>query len=285
MKQELFAVDPGIIREQALAPEVQVLFHAMNKSGSLAISEVLHQAYVAANRKSEFLSHFQVRANQPQFNAMVNDLRGGGLVIDHYLYGGPPPRPGRVLITQVRHPLSRMLSAYNWLKKRSPQGEANFPEFKKWIKLTRGVSHSLIIQLGLNWRHAGTEAFRQAIMRLQAPEVYERAMNALEREIFAVGVAEYFEESIFMYAKLLRLAKVPAWQRDKRNEDRPLSTDIDREAIELVEHVNRHDYLFYAAVVERFWTQFDAPERSERLQAYKQRCSGEYRDRLVHQQG
>lgn len=283
MRQELFVVDSGIIREAPLAPDVQVVFHAMNKSGSEALSNVLQQAFTAYRRYDEFHSHFRLGLNQQQFFDRVNNHKGGGFFIDHYLYGSLKPRPGRVLLTQFRHPLPRLLSAYNWIKRHTPNGETNFPVFKKWVEQMRGVYHSQVVQLGINWAGVGTPEFSKQMQRLQAAELYERSMAALEREVFAVGIAEYFEESIFLYAKLLRLPQVPAWQRDKRNEDRPLSTEIDREAIELAEHVNRHDYMLYNHAVAKFWTQFVEPQSSKKLDVYKLRCSGEYRDRLVQQ--
>lgn len=279
---EIFSVDSSIVAIEPLPPTTQVVFHAINKSGSEALSNLLFEAFRLNGRSSEFHSHFRIPVTQEQFIDYVNARRSDrGFFIDHYMYGSVRPWPNRTYLTQFRHPLSRLLSAYNWLKKIAERENSSFPEFKSFVEESNGVYHSIVVQLGTNWHLFDTPDWRQRIEKLGAEGLYERSVEALEREIYAIGIAEYFEESIFLYASLLRLAQVPPWQRDKRNEDRPLSTEIDREVIELVEHINRWDYALYALAQRRFHAQFIAPQASTALKVYKDRCRGEYRDRLT----
>lgn len=279
---ELFPVDSRIVGVEPLPRNAQVVFHAMNKSGSEALSDLLWEAFEADGRSEEYFSHFRMPLSQSQFVDLVSERRSqGGVFIDHYMYGGLPPWPSRVYMTQFRHPLSRLLSSYNWLKRIAQNDGDAFPDFKGFVEESNGVSHSLVVQLGTNWRDVDTPEWISRVSKLNAEQLFDRSIEALEREIYAVGIAEYFEESIFLYATLLGLTRVPPWRRDKRNEDRPLSGDIDKEAIELVEHVNKWDYTLYEYAKKRFESQFIGIEGCTDLTVYKRRCEGEYRDRLI----
>lgn len=277
----MFDVELTLPRIETLGPDTQVVFHAINKSGSEAVSNVMHAAFARAGYPDRLHSHFRMPIDQEEFIRRVDTHVGGGLFIDHYLYGWVRPRPRRVMITQFRHPLPRILSAYQWLKSRHERTTGMpFESLESFVESTRGTAHCLVLQFGVNWKNVDTKVWFDYVARFSAAELYQRSLDALDREIFALGIAEHFEESLFLYARLCGLAKLPPWVRDQRNPDRTLSTSIPASTVRLIEQVLELDYRLYDHALDRFWAQFESASFGASLQAYKAVCAPQYRDRI-----
>ena len=160
--------------------DAQVAFHGVNKSGSLAMANVLKEAFVSAGRASDFFSHYHLGGDFHKYISEVNSKKkASNLLISHYLYGAILPRPGRVWITQFRHPLPRILSCYQWLKNKHEKknGPNTYPLLEEFISNTKGISHSQIAQLSMNW---GSR--RKALSKnLSAEDMLNLSLDALDR--------------------------------------------------------------------------------------------------------
>ena len=111
----LYTVPP--IEDFARVPAgTQVVYHGINKSGSMAMALVMRDSFLAAGREEQFCCHYFLGGTAESFAQRVDAWTGPGLIVGHTLYGAIAPRPDRVLVTQFRHPLPRSLSCYNWLK-------------------------------------------------------------------------------------------------------------------------------------------------------------------------
>ncbi len=88
-----------------------------------------------------------------------------------------------------------------------------FDQLRDFIEKTKGVGHSLIGQFGVGWG-----SHRKSLHRsLRAQDIFELAIDRLRVIFYFFGIAEYFEESIFAFAKLCGLTSVAPWVRDNRN--------------------------------------------------------------------
>ena len=95
---------------------VQIVYHGVNKSGSMAMANAMEEAYRWAGRKEEFVCHYKIRCTDEEFRARVDAMNGAkAFIVDHYLFGALAPAPNRIWVTQLRHPLPRILSRSSFL--------------------------------------------------------------------------------------------------------------------------------------------------------------------------
>lgn len=259
---------------------VQIVFHGVNKSGSLAMTKVLRSAYLSAGRMDEFHCHYGSGISYEAFSKQVTEMEGPGFVVGHRLYGALKARPKRILITQFRHPLPRILSVYQWLKNKyvaEHGASSTFPTLDDFVRKSGGLGHSQVTQFGLGYGAIGQKRRN----RLSIRDIYENATEAIEREVYCIGIAEYFEESIFLFARLCGLDAVPAWQQDNRNVGRPLVDDVDSDSLNLIREVYRYDFELYDYVLKRFINQISQVRFGPSLESYKLACEGQYKDRII----
>lgn len=274
-----YLVQPTTPIALSAAPGPQIVFHGINKSGSLAMSNVLAEAFEAAGRSSEFLCHYHIGGSYPAFARMATDPYR--FVVGHDLYGALPARPHRIWVTQFRHPLPRTLSVYNWLKNRASLegGEDEvFPSLAEFVQKTGGIGHSQISQFGLGF---GKYRDSRRRMKLTPKDLFEISVDTLDANIQAIGIAEHFEESAFVFAHLCGLDSLVPWVRDKRNPGRPLSTEISLADRQLIEDVCEYDFRLYEWALDRFREQSRNYNFSSELAAYQEVCAEQYNDRIV----
>lgn len=263
--------------------DAQVIFHGINKSGSLAMSGVLLEAYNWAGRGDNFLSHYHVGGGYDEFRDRVDQGAGRpGFVVGHNLFGALAPVPSRIWITQFRHPLPRALSCYQWLKNKhvaAHGSDEGFPALIDFVRKTKGIGHSQVVQFGCSFGRNRTSRRKGAT----PAELFEIAVDEIESNVYAIGIAEHFEESIFTFAALCGLESVAPWIRDNRNKDRPLADEITDNERQVIEEVYKYDYKLYEYALDRFWRQTRALklDAEASLAAYKSACIDQYKDRIV----
>jgi hypothetical protein len=263
-----------------LGSGTQLAFHGINKSGSLAMANVIKESCDYFGLTSNLLSHYHLGGSVENFMTDVNSrLCCNNLLISHYLYGALLPRPNRVWITQLRHPLPRILSCYQWLKNKSERinGVGSYDSLDVFIEKTKGVAHSQVSQFAFNW---GSRR-RMLSKSLDASDMLALTMDALERDFSILGIAEYFEESIFIFASLCGLPSVAPWVRDVRNPGRLNSNEISTASTELISEVFKMDFLLYDWALARFQSQLKLFDFGSELDEYKIACSDQYNDRIL----
>ena len=263
--------------------DVPVVFHGINKSGSLTMADVLREAMLAAGRESDILSYYHLPGGMPldEYRRLIEAKRGRYFAVAHYLYGYLRPSPRRIWITQFRHPLPRIVSAYTWIKNkhvRRNRSAEGFPTLSEFVRSGKGIAHSQILQFG---RGYGRYKDSRAKKRLPPEALYEISVEAIERDFTAIGLAERFEESIFCFAALLGLPSVVPWMMDTRNKGRPPVDELSQEQRDLIREVYHWDFELYDWALKRFEEQNSRIEFGRSLEAYKVACSNQYKDRLV----
>ena len=271
---------PPVERFAALVnPETQILFHGLNKSGSMAMAMVMRDAFAAAERSDEFCCHYFQGGSLESFVGKVDARDGRAFFLGHSLYGAVAPRPNRALVTQFRHPLPRVLSCYNWLKNKHVKAgnPEPYPPLDEWVERSKGKAHSQIIHFGLGYGRLAPHRRKRMTNR----DIFETAIDAIERECLCFGIAEYFEESIFLVAALAGLPAVPPWVRDQRNPGRPLSSEIPAASRQLIEEVYKYDFRLYDYALGEFRKTVAAVGFGDAITEYKTVCSKQYNDRVL----
>jgi hypothetical protein len=263
--------------------DVHVVFHGINKSGSLAMANVLREALIAAGREEDALSHYHLPGIMPldEYRSLIEAKSGRFLAVGHYLYGFLRPATRRIWVTQFRHPLPKLVSCYKWRKNKHIQrtGSADgFPDLSQFVRNGRGVGDSQVAQLGWGWGRFRKSRAKKAL----SPEtLYELSVEAIERDFTAIGIAEHFEESIFTFAALLGIPSVAAWAADTRNNGRRAVDELTSGERDLVREVYHWDFVFYDWLLKRFKEQSSRIEFGAALEQYESDCSNQYRDRLL----
>lgn len=257
-----------------------VVFHGVNKSGSLVMSDVMRAAYATANRSAEVHSvyHRDIKTVSEALSFLATPPKGHGFVVGHDLYGAFNLIPDRhALITQFRHPLPRVVSCHRWItNKRIKAGEETV-SIERYIEQTRGIAHSQIAQFGIGFRPEG--GLKRST--LTNAEVYERAKEAIERDVAWFGIAEFFEESIFINAHLCGLGSVRPWKRDNRNQGRTMTWDLPPKTVSLIEDVYHYDFELYAYAKAKFLERIAGIDFGPCFSEYKAVCAAEYKDRIL----
>ena len=173
----------------------RVVFDGINKSGSLAMTNVLREAYHFDGRANQFFSHYHsCPKSLPELIRIIKNSRSGhGFFVGHYLYRAfDPDLPGCAIVTQFRHPLSRVLSCYSWLKRKHAESTvtaASFPTLEQWVKRTKGRAHSQAIQFGVGFGEWAEASEPDKDLRA----LLDRALGNIEKHVAWYGIAEYFE--------------------------------------------------------------------------------------------
>lgn len=258
----------------------QIVFHGINKSGSLALSKVLGEALGHCGRGGEFYCHYLRKETYDEFRELVNSGLGRSFVVGHSLYGALSPKANRIWVTQFRHPLPRAMSVYSWLQRkhlREHKDITGFPDFISFVRETRGISHSQVVQLG---NPQGRYRISRS-SRMARRDLYEASVDAMERDVYIVGISERFEETVFLFSAAAGVDSVMCWTMDLRNPDRRRVNDFSAEEIAVVEEFLEYDLLLYEYAVAKFERQNRSVRFGPDLVGYKDACIDQYKDRLL----
>ncbi len=258
----------------------KVIFHAPNKCGTLCLRKVLVDTYSVHMRKHQYVLY---NSNKDDINSLISLLKNTDnhiYISGHYLYGAIPTTHDIIILSQLRHPLPRVISCYQWLfnkhLKKHNTTEA-FPSLEQFIINGKGKANSLIIQFGIGY---GSE--RKKLMKeLNVKDIYSYAIENIDNDIMFIGIAEHFEETIFYLSYLLGLTKVPRWFKDTRNTNRPLISEVNQSTLDLIKDVYRYDFMLYDWVLKRFQKQISKVQFGSSLDRYKAACQNEYKDRIL----
>jgi hypothetical protein len=277
--QELYVVD---VRSAVIpvAGERQVVFHGINKSGSLAMANVINEAYFAAHRANDVYSAYHaVPRETERVIEILHRSTGHSFFVAHYLYGATE-LPGTALwVTQVRHPVQRTLSVHGWLRRnylRKHGDLEGFPDLASWILTSKGRRFTQMSQLAIGFG----EDYKPRVARTKPAELRRVALDRLENDIAWFGIAEVFEESIFALAHLCGLPAVPPWQKDTRNQWREPLSETEPATIALIQETFAEEIAFYDEALALFRSRIATTDFGSSFAAYKERCSSEYGERF-----
>ncbi len=189
------------------------------------------------------------------------------------------PATRQFLMTQIRHPLPRLLSVYHWLKNRHAPAEGGseaWATLEDFLFNGDATRYLQIYQFGVGY---GRDAGRRA--KMAPAEMHSRAIEAIEVRTNWFGIAEYFEESLYTYAALCGLPSLVAWTRDQRNPDRPLAWDLPPALRARIEEAYEHEFHFYAHARDLFLRRLADLRLEGDIEVYREACAANYKDRLL----
>ena len=257
----------------------QIVFHAVNKSGSLCMANVLRESYLQHGRSSEFQSFYHKPAcDLAAYRERINRSEGHAFFVAHYLYGAiEAPKKNRVLISQMRHPVPRVISCYQWLRNKHTAKTGNaddFPTLEEYVIKGGGKEHSQLLQFGARFG-ADSRELAKATCR----DLLLRSQENIERDLRLVGIAEQFEESIFLFAHLCGLPAVSRWRQDTRNKGRPLVSETPTRIKDLITDIHSEEIALYTWAKKRFEHEVEVADIAGELDAYKVACADEYKEK------
>jgi len=265
-----------------VADDGPVAFHGVNKTGSLAMANVMRQSYFAAERADQFFSVYHgVPRKLDDMCDILRHSRGHNFFVSHNLFGAVDLPASGVLVTQVRHPLSRTLSIFGWMKRNHLNRHGNLdavPPLERWIVALKGFKHSQMHQIALGF---GTTPLARDV---PVQDLFDMATANLEWAFDWFGIAELFEESIFAMAHICGLPAVLAWEKDTRNQWRDPAAELDESTGDLIRESLELEFAFYEHALQLFRSRLEDVDFGDTLAAYKERCCGEYGERLFDEQ-
>jgi hypothetical protein len=264
-----------------IAGDRPVVFHGVNKSGSLAMANVMRDAYDAAGRSDEFVSHYHDRPQDfDEFAQAVQHAEGHAFFVAHYVYKRVAVPPKALLVSQVRHPLPRALSVYGWLKRNRLKRYGTldgFPDLRAWAISTKGKRQTQMAQFAVGFE----DGWQPKLEAMPPHDVCATALENLQRDFFWFGLAELFEESIFTLAHVSGLVVVPAWAKDTRNRWRQSLASTNDDTLAFIREVFAYEFQFYECAVQLFEERLATVDFGPSFYAYKDRCRSEYGERLL----
>ena len=261
-------------------PDKKIVFHGINKSGSLCMAKVC-DSYTKENRMDQLHSHYHSGIELAKFLDLIRTSAPPGFFVGHYLFWQVPFDDSDLrIITQFRHPLARIVSIYEWLRKRhilSGGTPESYPGFEQFVRDGVGKRHAQIVHFSA--KYGGD--FHRLQKSLTPKEMFERSLENIQRYVYFAGISELFEETIFVVAHICGLPNVPAWKRDERNVDRPMTWTLGQDMIDLVHNVYRYDFELYDWVKRRFQELRGKITLGGDFDAYRLECNQQYKDRLL----
>jgi hypothetical protein len=267
--------------EQDRAENKTIIFHGVNKSGSMCLANVFRTAYIIASRRHEFYCHYhRPRYEFDDLLRRIENSTGPALYISHGLYGAVRTNAHHVFVSMFRHPLPRIVSGYQWMKNRFVESGGSpeaFQSLEEFVEKGQGLTWSQIVQFGTSYDLAGN----RKKSKLSLEETYELCMKNIERDLHWFGIAELFEETIFILATICGLPQVPAWEKDLRNPGRALVSELSAPAQQMIRHYYRYDFELYEQMLAIFKVRLSRLQLGGDFEAYKSTCAGEYKERLL----
>lgn len=264
-----------------VAADRPIVFHGVNKSGSLAMERVLREAYYTQSRAHEFFSHYSgVPKHLDTMAEIMRHSSGPRCFVGHYIYQAFDLPADALLVSQVRHPVPRMLSVYGWLVRNDERKHGKgggIPDFETWLRGSKGRRHTQMSQFALGF----APDYKRKLTTISANDLADRAIERLERDFAWIGVAEYFEESIFAMAHICGLDSVAPWEKDMRNVWRQPLKEVDTTMLDLIESTMTHELRFYRYAVDLFRKRIAEIDFGPELGDYRLRCEAAYGDRIL----
>jgi hypothetical protein len=273
--QDIRAARHPVLRDTPIA------FHGVNKSGSLAMATVLKNSFALQNAGNRFMCRYMSipETRDEAIKRIVNDNGSNQILIDHGLVGLEKKAPSVKMITMLRHPIRRIISAYYWLSTHHPESVMG-RDLLNWVRL-EGRHHSQIRQFAFD--HFSPQE-RGRIVGRSISEITRRALDYFEDNIAWFGITEMFKESTLALHWELGLDQIGKGMVDDRNKDRPTylkkeitngdfdhtHTSISKAYYEELEQYLAFDIVFYEVMKRKFRSYLADFEMDSALNCYKE---------------
>lgn len=251
---------------ESLLQSSPILFHGVNKSGSLAFAKVLHTAYVKSGNDHRFMCRYmQMPASKDEaFKQFREKLDLNPILIDHGLFGREEDYPRTKVVTILRDPLRRVISIYFWLSSHHPEKILG-RDLLSWAAQD-WRSYSQVRQFAYDHRNSRTA---HAIDQKPIGELIATAECKFHSKVAWFGICELFEESIISLATELGLRTIPVWEDDKRNIAKPKFNTLPKNLERALTEILSYDIAFYEIKKQEFIRNMRKTPLSAFVQKYR----------------
>lgn len=242
-----FLATPDIPQPRRLI-EGHIFFHAVNMAGTASLCDFLSDGLQANNDSRVYLSPYNGFPPDRSLAEMSQYHREKRFVIaQHGLFGGQRRYPGTRVITLLRDPVRRIISAYYYLTKFHPEFIAG-KELLDWVG-SLGQYHYQFRQFAFDNLSADEQ---KDLGRLSQREIFARALARFEEDVDWFGIVELFDASVFTLAYEMGLEQVPLWRSIASGNDRPDYSAIGPEIMGQIAEIIGLEIAFYEAGLRRF---------------------------------
>jgi hypothetical protein len=228
------------------------IFMHLHKTGGTTVMSLLHDHYPPARIYS--MNGRDYRRSMMRFKQLSAATRDRfGLIKGHMFFGvhSTLTRPA-VYFTMLRHPLSRMLSLYNYLCELRSPSAAGVPDMSLADFVRSGSM--LMADNGMARMLAGVD-FDEIPYGQCDQSVAARAVDHLQQHFSAVGLTEQFDASLLLFKQCLGWRRLPFYARRNVTRRTALCRDnIDAETAAAVEPYLIWDLAVYDAARNVFET-------------------------------
>jgi len=249
-----------------LLAESPIIFHGVNKSGSLAFAKVLHDAYSRSGNLNRFMCRYmQLPAGRSEaLDEFKDKLPIYPILIDHGLVGFEDNFNNAKLVTLLRDPVERMVSIYFWLKSNHSE-KIMGRDLVTWVRHESRV-YSQVRQFAFDHRDARTA---HNLDRMSVGEMISIAEHRFMDKVEWYGVCEKFEESVIMFLALIGFTKVPVWEVDVRNTHKPKAEALPRKLHQEISDIIGYDIAFYESKKVAFEKSLEQLDLNQEILQYK----------------
>lgn len=249
-----------------------LVFHSINKSGSLSLVKTLQNSGVKSVVVADNINELENLMKKSNKNKRM-------LIMGHDLYLGHKP-DNYELMTQVRNPVARIVSIWSWFRRKQELGLRAEPlvSFYDFIRDPKRIFYySMVAQFAVPFDLP--KELRREFVRNLDPEIALRvAIHRLERDFKFVTVAERFEESLFLVCRDRNIKKLTKWHKDLRNSKRPLLNSVGAEDLQVIQKSLEIDYEIYDYANKNLTKLSGSFVDTEEFSSYTNACVGQYKE-------
>ncbi len=255
--------------EKSTIHNVPILFHGVNKSGSLAFAKALHMAYKESGNIKRFMCRYmQMPAGREEALAQFSQkLEINPILIDHGLFGYEKNYPGAKCVTMLRDPMKRVFSIYYWLLSHHPE-KIMGRDIISWVRQD-WRTYAQVRQFAFDNRATKTA---HIIDQKPIGEMISVAEANFSNNISWFGICELFEASVISFLSQIGINQAPVWELDKRNTAKPKPVAIPRGLEREISELIGFDIAFYEIKKQKFLRSLQGAPYLEDIEKYREKC-------------
>jgi len=190
-----------------------ILFMHLHKTGGTTIAKLIDRLY--KERELYSIKGRCFRESAKEFKNLTEDHKKRYKVIEGHMFFGMHDFIQRpcVYVAMLREPLERIISNYYWARERPSfqyhdeivRTNMDFEEF-----MHRGIGPAL--DNGMTRFISGYDLDRVPYGKF-SEDMLKIAIENIEKHFLAIGLTEFFDESLIMFKKMIGWARMPYYKQ------------------------------------------------------------------------
>jgi hypothetical protein len=231
-----------------------ILFLHLHRTGGTTLNKIIediYQEYEVYHIKGKPYREFvQKLKNQPDKQKSKYRVIKG-----HHFFGLHESLPqNSAYVTMVREPFKRVLSLYYWAMERP-----NFPGHKRIVQEninfeTYMQGKNAVLDNGMTRHIAGYDLDRIPYGQC-GTDLLTIAKKNIKKYFLAVGLTEFFDESLLLFKRTLGWQKMPLYKKYHVTKNKPPKIEVSNSVYNRIKRCIELDLELYQYIKERFMNQ------------------------------